>query len=174
MWACSQSSPVMFRNVAIKSVSVQEHKPGHNHDSSEDRAPQINPDTLNVIALWRLTSAPLSAAAGTHRWVWDLRPMPTGERGARGLGVGDGFGDRGGGPAPLPGTYTVKLTVNSKSYTKTLKVKMDPRVKRLAPRHFRAAVLLSLVIGIWIRVTPPLQRGTFSLFRFMVGAISCA
>jgi len=92
--------------------------------SSEDRTPPVNPDTLNVVVVWRPTPAPLSAAAGMHRWVWDLRPTPTGERGA-----GGGFGERGGGTASLPGMYTVKLTVNGKSYTQPLKVKIDPRVK---------------------------------------------
>src|SRR5205823_10070142 len=33
------------------------------------------------------------------------------------------------GPAVLPGSYTVKITVNGKSYTQQLTVKMDPRVK---------------------------------------------
>src|SRR5262249_58116121 len=32
---------------------------------------------------------------------------------------------------------------------------------------FRAAISLSLVILIGIRVAPPLQRGPFSLFRFL-------
>src|SRR5215468_2806597 len=92
--------------------------------SSEDRSPPVNPDTLNVVAVWRPAPASLSAAAGMHRWVWDLRPTPTGERGA-----GGGFGERGGGPASLPGMYTVRLTVNGKSYTQPLKLKMDPRAK---------------------------------------------
>src|SRR5262249_33651738 len=88
--------------------------------SSEDRTPPVTPDTLNGVAVGRPTPAPLSAAAGMHRWVGDLRPTPTGERGA-----GGGFGERGGGTASLPGMYTVKLTVNGKGYTRPFKVKMD-------------------------------------------------
>jgi hypothetical protein len=40
-----------------------------------------------------------------------------------------GSGGRGAVSSVLPGTYTVKLTVNGKSYTQLLKVKMDPRAK---------------------------------------------
>ena len=98
--------------------------------SSEDRTPPVNPDTLNIPAFWVRTPAPLSAAAGMHRWVWDLRPTPTGDRGARGGGGGGGgFGGQGGGDSVLPGVYTVKLTVGGKSYSQPLRVKMDPRAK---------------------------------------------
>jgi len=33
----------------------------------------------------------------------------------------------------MPGVYTVKLTANNKSYTQTLTIKMDPRVKTATP-----------------------------------------
>jgi len=128
----------------------------------------VNPDTLNIPAFWRPTPEPLSAAPGMHRWVWDLRPAPTGERPARGTGARaggtpgapgtagvsagtpGGAGGAGGAAGPgaaggaglgggggfgrfaamvLPGTYTVKLTAGGKTYTQTLKVKMDPRSK---------------------------------------------
>jgi hypothetical protein len=96
--------------------------------SSEDRPAPVNPEMLNIPAFWRRTPEPLSSAAGMHRWVWDLRPTPTagGRRG--GGGGGDIFG-RGGEARALPGTYAVKLTVNGKSYTQPLAVKMDPRAR---------------------------------------------
>src|SRR5262249_30876967 len=81
--------------------------------SSEDRAPQINPDTLNVVAVWRPAPAPLSAAAGMHRWVWDLRPMPTGASGAR--GAGGRFGATGGGDPPPPRIDAGEATGNRQS-----------------------------------------------------------
>ena len=40
---------------------------------------------------------------------------------------GFGGGGRGGGPTAQPGAYTVKLTVDGKSYTQPLVVKGDPR-----------------------------------------------
>jgi len=89
--------------------------------SSEDRSPPVNPDTLNIPAFWRRTPEPLPARAGMHRWVWDLRPQPTGGAG-RGGGPGRSVEDR-----VLPGIYSVKLTANGKSYTQPLMVKMDPR-----------------------------------------------
>ncbi|MBI1760084.1 MAG: glycoside hydrolase [Acidobacteria bacterium] len=94
--------------------------------SSEDRAPAVNPDTLNVPAFWLRPVASLSTAAGMHRWVWDLQPTPTNTGGRRG-GGGGVFGRA---PVTVPlGTYTVKLTVNGKSYSQPLRVKPDPRAK---------------------------------------------
>ncbi|HEX8160987.1 MAG TPA: hypothetical protein VF538_03890 [Pyrinomonadaceae bacterium] len=95
--------------------------------SSEDRATPVDPDTLNIPTSWIRTPEPLPTTAGMHRWVWDLRPTPPAARGAGGGGGGAGvFGGRGA-PASLPGTYTVKLTVNGKSYTQPLALKPDPR-----------------------------------------------
>ena len=98
--------------------------------SSEDKTPRVNPDTLSIPAFWVRTQQPLSAAAGMHRWIWDLRPTPPARPagGGGGGGGGGGFGGRGV-AAVLPGTYTVKLTVDGKSYTQQLVVKMDPRSK---------------------------------------------
>ena len=97
--------------------------------SSDDRPPEVNPELLNIPSFWRRTPEPLSAAAGMHRWVWDLRPTPTGGGGRRGAGAG-GFG-RGGEARVLPGVYTVKLTVGGKgsAQPQPLVVKMDPRSK---------------------------------------------
>ena len=97
--------------------------------SSTDRPPVLNPDTLNIPAFWRPTPEPLSAAAGMHRWIWDLRPTPpptTGGRGGGGGGGGEGFRSR---PTVLPGNYTVRLTVGGRTYTQPLVVKSDPRVR---------------------------------------------
>ena len=94
--------------------------------SSEDRTPPVDPNTLNIPAFWVHTPAPLSAAAGMHRWVWDLRPTPPPDRSAR--GGGGEFGERSA-ALVLAGTYTVKLTVGGKSYTQPLQVKTDPRGK---------------------------------------------
>ena len=61
-----------------------------------------------------------------HRFVWDLRPTPpAGGRGGR--GGGGGGGGRGGLPPVAAGGYSVRLTVNGKSYTQPLTVKPDPR-----------------------------------------------
>ncbi|MGE5725106.1 MAG: glycoside hydrolase, partial [Acidobacteriota bacterium] len=73
----------------------------------------------------------LSAAAGAHRWVWDLHyttpvathysyPISAVPRDTPRVPLG---------PRALPGQYTVRLTVNGKNYSAPLTVKMDPRVK---------------------------------------------
>jgi photosystem II stability/assembly factor-like uncharacterized protein len=77
----------------------------------------------NIPAYWTVPPVTLSAAAGMHRWEWDMHYTPV--EGAGGGGRGGG----GGGIWALPGTYTVKLTADGKSYTVPLKVVMDPRVK---------------------------------------------
>ena len=98
--------------------------------SSEDKAPPVDPDKLNIPAFWVRTPEPLSTAVGMHRWIWDLRPTPPARPagGGGGGGGGGGFGGRGVSTV-LPGTYTVKLTAGGKSYTQPLVVKMDPRAK---------------------------------------------
>jgi photosystem II stability/assembly factor-like uncharacterized protein len=92
--------------------------------SSSDPAASPDPNTLVVNAVWQRPTDPPSAAAGMHRFVWDLRPTPPASgRGGR----GGGGGGRGGQPPVAPGSYTVKLTVNGQSYTQPLAVARDPR-----------------------------------------------
>jgi photosystem II stability/assembly factor-like uncharacterized protein len=95
--------------------------------SSEDKPAPVNLDTLNIPAYWVRTPEPLAKTAGTHRWIWDLRPTPPPRPAGGGGGGGGGFGGRGGAPLVLPGTYTVTLSVNGKNYSQPLVVKMDPR-----------------------------------------------
>jgi photosystem II stability/assembly factor-like uncharacterized protein len=69
---------------------------------------------------------PLPVKEGINRYVWDLRYAPptrlvTGPHPAYG-GVAIG-------PYILPGMYEVRLTVNGKTMTQPLQVKMDPLVK---------------------------------------------
>ncbi|MFL6227501.1 MAG: VPS10 domain-containing protein [Pyrinomonadaceae bacterium] len=98
--------------------------------SSEDRQTPVDPNTLNIPASWVRTPEPLSAAAGMHRFVWDLRPTPTPRAGGAGGGGGGGGGIFGGrGATMLPGNYTVRLNANGKSYTQPLRLRPDPRAK---------------------------------------------
>ncbi len=72
-----------------------------------------------------------ATSAGIHRWVWDLRyPAPVSTQHEYPISAVPHDTPRTPqGPFVVPGTYTVKLTVNGKSYTAPLTVKMDPRVK---------------------------------------------
>ena len=73
----------------------------------------------------------LSAAAGMHRFLWNVRYTTP-----RSLShnypisaIPHDTPQEPQGAWALPGRYTVKLTVDGKSYTQPLQLKMDPRVK---------------------------------------------
>ncbi len=82
---------------------------------------------------WPAPPMVVSTRAGMHRVWWDMRFDP----------IGDGGGGRGGGggaavphrtypsvnaPWAPPGSYTVRLTVDGKSYTQPITLRLDPRV----------------------------------------------
>ncbi len=84
---------------------------------------------------WPAPPMVVSARAGMHRVWWDMHYDP----------IGDGAGGRGGGgggagavphrtypsvnsPWAPPGSYTVRLTVDGKSYTQPITLRLDPRV----------------------------------------------
>ena len=83
-----------------------------------------------IPAYWPQIHTPLPATAGMHRWVWNLRatqPMATAyEYPIAAVAHRTPLSPQG--PLVLPGVYTVRLTVDGKSETQKLMVKMDPRV----------------------------------------------
>jgi photosystem II stability/assembly factor-like uncharacterized protein len=104
--------------------------------SSTDAVTPIPDPATNapLPTFWYRPPQKLSGEAGMHRFQWDVHYQPV---------AGSG-GGRGGLPiaavphetamAPTtpwaaPGAYTVKLTVNGRSYTQPIAVKADPRVK---------------------------------------------
>jgi hypothetical protein len=94
-----------------------------------------DPATAPVPVYWYRPARTLSAAAGMHRFLWDLHYQPLHARGEA-LPIAAVPHDTA--PAPtspwvMPGQYTAKLTVNGKSYSQPLTVRMDPRVKTPAP-----------------------------------------
>jgi len=98
--------------------------------SSADKPEPIDPE-LNVPTYWVRPARILSAEAGMHRFVWDLRGAPPDSL-SHGYPISAVAHDTPRLPLGawvLPGTYTVKLTVDGKSYTQPLKVNMDPRTK---------------------------------------------
>ena len=84
---------------------------------------------INVPDYWPRPQQILSGEAGSHRFLWDLHyaPLP----GPVTFPIAATY--RNTAPAPtapwvMPGTYTVRLTVNGKVYDQPLTLKMDPRV----------------------------------------------
>jgi hypothetical protein len=91
-------------------------------------------DIGNVPRNWIRPTRVLSAAPGMHRFVWDLRyPEPRVLNTQYPISATPGNTPREPrGPWVVPGTYTVRLTVNGKTHSQPLTVRMDPRVKSSA------------------------------------------
>jgi photosystem II stability/assembly factor-like uncharacterized protein len=98
--------------------------------SSADKPDPLDP-MLAIPAYWVRPPQMLSAAAGTHRFLWDMHypPAPGVEAEYPIAAVPHNTAPQPTGPWAMPGQYTVVLTANGKSYSQPLTVKMDPRVK---------------------------------------------
>jgi photosystem II stability/assembly factor-like uncharacterized protein len=101
--------------------------------SSTDK-PEITQEELEkqlIPLYWVRMPKTLSLAAGMHRWVWDLHyPAPTATRHQYPISaVPHDTPREPQGPHALPRDYTVRLTVDGKTFTAPLTVTMDPRVK---------------------------------------------
>jgi hypothetical protein len=78
---------------------------------------------LPVAERWFPKPEVLEKTPGLHRFVWNLTWSSTG-----GPEAEEGFEYRApSGPKAVPGTYQVRLTVDGKTQTQSLKVVMDPR-----------------------------------------------
>jgi photosystem II stability/assembly factor-like uncharacterized protein len=97
---------------------------------STDQPPAPDP-ALNVPAYWIRPFARPAFTPGMHRFIWDLHAAPTGGGRRRGgeYPISAIYQDTPGqqGEWMPPGNYTVRLTVDGRSYTQTLTVKPDPR-----------------------------------------------
>ncbi len=104
------------------------------YSSTDPVTPLPDPLTNAPLPLyWYRQPQVLSTAAGMHRFMWDVHYQPLGAGGGGGglpiAAVPYNTVPAPGTPWVSPGTYTVKLTVNDKSYTQPIVVKADPRVK---------------------------------------------
>ena len=104
--------------------------------SSTDPETPVDLATLAVPAYWVRPPHSLPATPGMHRDLWDMHYTPLAAAGGRGGGANYPMQAVLHDTAPsitsiwaAPGRYTVKLTVNGKSYSQPLTLKMDPRVK---------------------------------------------
>ena len=111
--------------------------------SSSDKPDDIEAigKEVNIPTYWIRRPQILSTEPGMQRFVWNLHyPAPEGERPEFPIAAIYGDTERHPlGPWVLPGSYSVKLTVNGRGYSQPLTVKMDPRVKTapdgLAKQH---------------------------------------
>jgi photosystem II stability/assembly factor-like uncharacterized protein len=102
--------------------------------TSTDKPVEANPKRLRIPSYWIRPPQPVSTKAGMHRFLWDMHYTPI-------AGVEPEFpisatyrntAPQATSPWVLPGDYTVTLTVDGKTFTQTLTVAMDPRVKASA------------------------------------------
>jgi len=97
---------------------------------ASDEVPEPPDSTVNIPPWWIRPPQPLSATAGMHRFVWDLRgPPPAATQ--HGYPIAAVYRDtprEPRGPIVVPGRYTVRLTVDGRLHAETLSVRMDPRV----------------------------------------------
>lgn len=102
--------------------------------ASDDKPFDVNSVRINPPLYWARPFQPLKNEAGMQRFTWDLLyPNPPAD--SYDLPISAIYKDTPWtpqGPAVLPGVYTVKLTVDGKSFTQKLNVRMDPRVTTAA------------------------------------------
>jgi photosystem II stability/assembly factor-like uncharacterized protein len=98
--------------------------------SSDDKPLNVDVNTLRFPTYWIRPFQPLKNQAGMQRFVWDLTyPNPPSD--SYDLPISAVYRNTPFvplGPYVMPGRYTVRLTVNSKTFTQPLTVRMDPRV----------------------------------------------
>ncbi len=115
----SEPGPVVIEILDAKGQLVRRY-------SSDDHVPPVKPESLQFPAFWKPAPQPPSAAAGMHRWIWDLQYTPV--EGAIRFDDDELFSAPRGILA-LPGAYNVQLTVAGENYSQPLTVKLDPRIK---------------------------------------------
>jgi photosystem II stability/assembly factor-like uncharacterized protein len=131
---------------------------GHGHlirrFSNTDK-PDITQEELQkqlIPLYWVREPRHLSTEAGMHRWIWDLHyPAPVSPRHDYPISAIPHDTPRYPlGPTVLPGTYSVRLSVDGKTSTAALIIKMDPRVKTSAAgldKKFQAETRMAAIMN---------------------------
>jgi len=98
--------------------------------ASDDAAPPVDLNALDVPAWWIASPPRLDASAGTHRFVWNLQgPAPrTFGTGPTIAAIPHGTPLEPEGPTVPPGSYAVTLDAGGVKQTRTLVVRQDPRM----------------------------------------------
>mgnify|MGYP001160635345 FL=1 len=102
--------------------------------ASDDKPLDVSRSRINPPSYWIRPFQPLRNEAGMQRFTWDLLyPNPPSD--SYDLPISAIYKDTPWvpqGPAVLPGVYTVKLTVDGRTFAQKLTVRIDPRVKTSA------------------------------------------
>ena len=123
------------RGALVRKFSSSDGGAGNAGDgrSPKGAAKETEPpgDDGNVPRWWIRPARAPSAAAGMHRFVWDLHwpAVPSLDPQYPIAATPHDTPREPRGPWAMPGRYTVKLTAGGKSVTRPLLVKMDPRIK---------------------------------------------
>jgi hypothetical protein len=123
--AVASSKPVMLEILDQQQHLVRRY-------SSTDQPEPIEKTAADhpIPMYWVRPAQILPGGAGMHRFVWDLHYAPPDSLGHE-FPISAIVHDTPQYPLgvwALPGNYTVKLTIDGKSYTQPLVVKMDPRI----------------------------------------------
>ena len=123
--------PSSANTVTLEILDSQNHPVRRFSNSDKPDATEEELQKQLIPLYWLRKPEKLSTDAGMHRWVWDLHyPAPSSVRHDYPIAAIPHDTPRSPlGPTVLPGTYTVRLTVDGKTSTAQLVVKMDPRVK---------------------------------------------
>jgi photosystem II stability/assembly factor-like uncharacterized protein len=116
------TGPVVLEILDAAGASVRRY--------SSDDPPELPVEGRNVADSWLRPPQRLSARAGLHRFVWDLRYPPPAVLQFRYpiAAIHRDTPREPRGPWVLPGQYTVRLTAGDAIETRPLTVRMDPRV----------------------------------------------
>lgn len=99
--------------------------------SSDDKPFSPDPDRIPLPTYWLRPPSVLARAAGGHRWLWDMRfdplepfggwvPMQAIVHDTPAVPLG---------PWAPPGQYSIRLTVDGKSWVRPLTLRLDPRLQ---------------------------------------------
>lgn len=119
------------RNPVAVEVLDQQNRVVRRYSSTDKPEPMEGIARENPIPMYWVRPMPiLSREAGMHRFVWDMHYAPP-EALEHEFPISAIYHDTPKYPLgawALPGNYTVKLTVDGRTYTQPLVVKMDPRI----------------------------------------------
>jgi len=125
--AKDSSGPVSIEIKDSKGQSVRKY-------SSTDAPAKYDPKKLRIPEYWIRPLQSVSTKAGMHRFLWDMHydPVPNVEPEYPMTATYRNTAPASTSPWVAPGSYTVVLTADGKSFNQPITVQIDPRVKASA------------------------------------------